>query len=187
MHVSAVNKLLADAAALPPSDFDALVLRLQALRSVTKAAKGPAKSAQELRSQLLYHALSSHLLTQLHIKPVAENIFFGIASNNGLGKQVKDNLLVAIEQLNSLSPTMTTTEWASVLDLVAGLAVDKVKRGKFEMPWQGISWALKNLPLLLDEHFPGYASSNLLKLVLQLRVQKRTPHVWNQPSTEARK
>ena len=186
MTTSAVDNLLSAASGLPSSDLDLLLSKLQALRSVTK--KGEAKNEQELHSQLLYHALSSHLLSQLHIPPIPESIFFNKASLKGLNKQVKEGLALAVEQLNTLAPEMTRTEWASVADLVAGLAVERVKNGQFEMPWQGIALMLKNLPQLLDTHFPGYASSNLLKLVLKLRVQKRTPsHVRHQSIEEARK
>jgi hypothetical protein len=184
MNTSAVDKVVADAAALPPAEFSTLLLKLQALQFVS-APKATTSSElpEDLHALTLYHALSLQLRVQLQIPPIPVDKFF-LSSRSA--NQVKESLALAVEQLNTLAPGMTRTEWASVSDLVAGLAVTQVRRGRFAVPWFGISLVLKNLPALLDEHFPGYASSNLLKLVLRLRTQQRSaPDVRNKSDKKA--
>ena len=179
MSAADVDKVVVTAAALPPAEFLTLMLKLQALQSVSTPKSVSSDPPEDTHALALYHALSLQLRIQLQIPPIPADKFF-LSSKSA--NQMKESLAGAVEQLNALAPRMTRTEWASVSDLVAGLAVTQVRQGGFKVPWFGISLALKNLPALLDEHFPGYASSNLLRLVLQLRTQKRnTPDVRNQP------
>lgn len=176
------SKILAEAATLSSVELSNLVLKLQALQSLSSAIttkKTGETGQQEIHVQVLYHALSSQLQAQLRVRPIPVTKFF---TTTGLSLQVKESLVLAAEQLDALAPNMTRVEWNSIADLVAGLAVNRVRQNGFKVPWFGISLTLKNLPSLLDEHFPGYASSNLLKLVLQLRTQKKErSHVWDQP------
>ena len=177
-----VDELFFQASKLPTADLSDLQLRLQALNSVTSNrwsgassnASNTPKHSLEVRVGILYDALCTHLRHQLQLRPPPANKFF---TGSGLGSQVRESLQDAVQQLATLEPELTRTEWVSVADLVAGLTVDYVKRNQFKVPWLGVAWALRNLPSLLDKHFPGYASSGLLKVVLRLRIQKRDQRI----------
>lgn len=171
--MSTVTDLLSQAATLPPVELSELIRNLQALEATSG---GPplqkSSSTKDVYIYMLYDALSHYLQYHLHIRPIPAPVFL----TKKLGKTVFDSLKDAVEQLHVLAPEMTRTEWASITYLVADLTVDHVKTGQFNVPWFGISLTLKNLPSLLDKHFPGYASSGLLKLLLRLRTQKRDTH-----------
>ena len=168
------DKLLTQAAKLPPAELSNLILRLQALDALN-SSPGYAPAAHEhhvteIRVVALYDAVGAQLHSQLHLRPIPATKFLGLS---GIGITVKNSLTEAVSQLDTLAPEMKRTEWASVLDLVAGLAVNAVRKSQAKVPWLGVANVLQNLPSLLDEHFPGYSSSGLLRLVLKLRLQKR--------------
>lgn len=173
---NAVNKIVALASSLPSSELKTVILKLQALQSLSSAKKDKVPTDQNVLT--LYRALSHHLHTQLHIRPIRDIEFF---TKTKLAGQVKASLEEAVSQLDSLAPKMSRIEWESVSDLVADLVVAKLRYKKTEVPWRGIILYLTNLPSLLDESFPGYLANSLLQSVLQLRLHGpvTASHVWN--------
>lgn len=163
-----VDELLSRAAKLPAPELAEFSRSIQALASFTRKNGDAFSSSPNIH--LLYGAVCFHLHHHYHIHPAPVDQFL---AHNTLAPMVWEALKKAEEQVVELLPNITRTEWASVADLIAGLAVHSVKGGEFKSPWVGVAWALKNVPFLLDTHFPGYASSGLLKVVLRQRIQKQ--------------
>lgn len=166
MSAGDIDKVVLAALVLSPAELKTAILKLQALSAVSSGKKK--NESESLPVQTLYHAISRHLYTQLHVRPVAINIFF---TRTHAAQRVKESLTSAVAQLEQLAPRMTPVEWASISDLIADLAVTRIRQRNFNPPWLGITYTLQNLPSLLDEHFPGYASNGLLGVVLKLRTK----------------
>ena len=165
--MSTVSDLLRQVAALSPGQLADFLRRAQALASVSNTAVE--REGNDAVPILLYHALSHHLRIQLHYTAPPHTEFL---KRSKLAKSVQQAFRSVEEQIRVLLPGATRVELASVCDLIADLAVQRAREGVYETPWVAINTALHNLPSLLDQHFPGYASSGLLKLVLTMRVRR---------------
>ncbi len=135
----------------------------------------------------LYTAISKEASVQLKIPSIPYPLFKKINKKQSL--QFSKAVKKAKAQIELWFGKTTVLQRASLFSLIARLLVQGAHRMQKRVEGlsmlQAISLQLSELPILLDNAFPGYLSSGLMPMVLQKRMQGETscPNILNRKVT----
>lgn len=128
----------------------------------------PAKSiAPDDFGQNLYDALCDELNKRTQTKCPPYHIFL----RSGSGKRYEQAALLTAAAHRQWYRTVSAAQLISVCRMYAELMLDYLAASSLPAIWPTITWAVSNLPVIVDTAYPGYAASGLLDMVQALRTQ----------------
>lgn len=153
------------------------VLSAQDLRAlhdraaILLAVGGPAKRDKKIKAndfgQFLYDALGEELLKRVKAKSAPYHIFL----RTGTGKRFEQAAVLADAAHQRWYRVGTSATLVSMTRMYAELLLDYLASCSLPFIWDSITWAVTQLPMIVDMSFPGYAESGLLDMVQQLRTR----------------
>lgn len=171
--VTQLTALKRAAANLDPSTLNDLYQHLRALRSTAgiKSKTSAPEVALAVEEQTLYEALASAVARTLQAKkPLPLGVFRRSAP---IYPQFRSAVALAVEQHRHWFPKMSRVQDVSMLRLYAELIVNHMRSDGHQhgLGWRSVCWALENLPVVVDQHFPGYAAAGLLSVIAEMRIK----------------
>ncbi len=174
MTGTTVTSLKRAASALDPAALDELyqhVITLHALNNGksnggTISATNSAISIWEER--VLYEAIAEGVARALKARSVMP---WGRFQQTSLYVRYAKAAALAVETHRGWMPKASRLETLSMLRLYASLVLAYLQADAHAVGWKSVCWALENLPLVVDQHFPNYAQFGLLSMVANLRTK----------------
>ena len=171
---SAIGDLKRAATTLEPAALDELyqhVITLRALSSgQSRSANVPVSNRTNYawEERALYEALATSIAKMLNANSVMPWERF---RKTWIYARFTRAAAVAIEQHRAWLPRASRLESLSMLRLYAVLTLSYLQADAHVIGWKSVCWALENLPLIVDQHFPNYAQSGLLSAVANIRTK----------------
>ena len=172
-----VTALKRAASALDPVALDELYQHLRTLRGLS--GKSPVKppsrdEAPTIEEQTLYDALAG---TVAHTLKTKNKLPFSVFRRSApVYPKFHSAVALVVDQHRHWFPKLNRVQDISMLRLYAMLIVSHMQSDRHEhgMGWRSICWAMENLPVIVDQHFPGYAEAGLLQIVADIRIKDKT-------------
>lgn len=172
--ISSVTVLKRAANALAPAALDDLYQHLRALRSTSgiKSTTTVSSSDNDLmvEERALYDAVAVAVAKTLKAKqPMPLHVF---RRNAPIYPQFHSAVAQAVEQHRHWFPKLSRVQDVSMLRLYAQLVVSHMRSEEHShgLGWRSVCWALENLAVVVDQHFPGYAAAGLLQIIADMRL-----------------
>lgn len=142
-----------------------------------RTALAPNNRVATASDEALYNAISNELSRALQHSASRYGLFRSRSPQAKEFIEVTKLVDTYLTRANNGAP-MTLLERSSAYGLVAELVVRDIRRNQNNpLPlWRRVCTALKNINLLVERAFPGYAESGILSQVYQLRRSGNEQH-----------